>query len=260
MGCDLSAAPGRVAGSLREGNIRRVTDSILNVMSLLLVGIGLAVALTFFAGSPASEAGAADNPRSVSQETVDRPEAAVVSPKVDESLEKKAPETKPKANPKLAPKVALKAAPRPRAVEGPEDESLKVTVPAMSRVENATMPYADGGNEAAFKRYAGVHLQGTGHPWEKEANVYIAGHRLGYPGTDSFLAFWDLNRVKNGDRIFLTDADGKRYVYKVFKKFVVEPTQVSVTRPLEGRNIVTLQTCTLPDYSRRLIVQAEKVA
>jgi sortase A len=32
-----------------------------------------------------------------------------------------------------------------------------------------------------------------------------------------------------------------------------------VTRPLEGRNVLTLQTCTLPDYSRRLIVQAEKV-
>jgi sortase A len=105
-----------------------------------------------------------------------------------------------------------------------------------------------------------VHLRGTGHPWEREANVYIAGHRLGYPGTDSFLAFWDLNRVENGDKIFLTDADGKRYVYKVFREFVVAPTQVSVTRPLEGRNIVTLQTCTLPDYSRRLIVQAEKVA
>ena len=238
----------RPGGRFTEGgNIRRVTDSILNVMSLLLVGIGLAVALTFFGGTPMLEAGAADNPQPVSQRTADRPEAAVVSPKVDKSLEKKTPETKPRV------------APRPPAVEGPEDESLKVTIPAMNRVQSAKVPYADGGNEAAFKRYAGVHLQGTGHPWEQEANVYIAGHRLGYPGTDSFLAFWDLNRVKNEDRIYLTDADGKRYVYKVFKKFVVEPTRVSVTRPLEGRNIVTLQTCTLPDYSRRLLVQAERV-
>ena len=252
MGCDLSAAPGRAAGSPREGNIRRVTDSILNVMSLLLVGIGLAVALTFFVGSPASEAGAADSPQKVSQKTQDRPQTAVVSPEIDESLEKKAPKVERPAR--------RKAAPGPPAVQGPEDESLKVTVPAMSRIENAKVPYADGTNEAAFKRYAGVHLRGTGHPWDREANVYIAGHRFGYPGTDSFLAFWDLNRIKSGDRIILTDADGKRYVYKVFRKFVVEPTRVSVTRPLEGRNIVTLQTCTLPDYSDRLIVQAEKVA
>ena len=34
---------------------------------------------------------------------------------------------------------------------------------------------------------------------------------------------------------------------------------VFVTRPLKGKNILTLQTCTLPDYSRRLIIQAEKV-
>ncbi len=249
MGCDLSAAPGRAAGSPREENIRRVTDSILNVMSLLLVGIGLAVALTFFAGtSPASQAGAADNPQKASRKTEEPPRTAVVSPEVDKSLEKKPPDAKPEG------------APRPPAAQGPEDESLKVTIPAMSRIENARVPYADGGNEAAFKRYVGVHLRGTGHPWDREANVYIAGHRLGYPGTDSFLAFWDLNRMKTGDRIVLTDADGKRYTYKVFKKFVVEPTRVSVTRPLEGRNIVTLQTCTLPDYSDRLIVQAEKVA
>ncbi|MDQ3360458.1 MAG: class E sortase [Actinomycetota bacterium] len=248
MGCDLSAAPGRAVGPQREGNIRRATDSILNVMSLLLVGIGLAVALTFFAGSPARDAGAADNSEPVSQKSTARPEAAVVSPEVDKSLEKKTSEGK------------RKEAPRQPVVEGPEDEALKVTVPAMSRLQNTSVPYADGGNEAAFKRYAGVHLRGTGHPWEREANVYIAGHRLGYPGTDSFLAFWDLNRLENGDRIILTDADGKRYVYKVFREFVVEPTRVSVTQPLEGRNIVTLQTCTLPDYSRRLIVQAEKVA
>jgi sortase A len=248
MGCDLSAAPGRAVGPQREGNIRRATDSILNVMSLLLVGIGLAVALTFFAGSPARDAGAADNSEPVSQKSTARPEAAVVSPEVDKSLEKKTSEGK------------RKEAPRQPVVEGPEDEALKVTVPAMSRLQNTSVPYADGGNEAAFKRYAGVHLRGTGHPWEREANVYIAGHRLGYPGTDSFLAFWDLNRLENGDRIILTDADGKRYVYKVFREFVVEPTRISVTQPLEGRNIVTLQTCTLPDYSRRLIVQAKKVA
>lgn len=234
-------------------------------MSLLLVGIGLAVAVTFFAGAPVRDAGAADNPQQASRKAVDRPKVAVVSPEVDDSLDKKQPEVAARGGEGRgqAPKQAQRApqrAPRQPIVEGPEDQSLKVTIPAMSRVRGASVPYADGGNEEAFKRHAGVHLRGTGHPWQKEANVYIAGHRLGFPATDSWLAFWDLNRVGNGDRIFLTDADGKKYVYKVFRTFVVEPTQVSVTRPLEGRNIVTLQTCTLPDYSDRLIVQAEKVA
>ncbi|QIN82693.1 sortase [Rubrobacter tropicus] len=219
-------------------------------MSLLLVGVGLAVALTFFAGSPARDADAASK-----VETLDRtssgPEAPVVSPEVEKSLEK---------SPDRAKAGRAGGKRRVEVPGGPQNRTLKVSIPKMSRISGATVPYADGGNEAAFKRYAGVHLKGTGSPWEREANVYIAGHRLGYPGTDSFLAFWDLNKLEDGDRIFLTDAAGKRYVYRVFREFVVEPTQVSVTRPLQGRNIVTLQTCTLPDYSRRLIVQAEKVA
>ena len=212
----------------------------------------MAVALTFFAGSPARDAGAADRPEPVAQKTPQRsdtaqPDTAVVSQKVDRSLDRNA--TKAKRP------VARRAVAR-----GPEDKTLKVTVPAMSRVRDATVPYADGENDEAFKENAGVHLLGTGHPWDRTANVYLAGHRLGYLGTDSWLAFWDLNKVRKGHRIFLTDANGKRYVYEVFRKFVVEPTEVSVTRPLEGRNIVTLQTCTLPDYSQRLLVQAEKVA
>jgi len=37
----------------------------------------------------------------------------------------------------------------------------------------------------------------------------------------------------------------------------VEPTDLFVTEPIEGKNIITLQTCTLPDYAQRVIVQAE---
>lgn len=215
---------------------------MLNVMSLLLAGVGLAVAFTFFAGSPARDADAASKVESAAQ-TAAPPKTPVVSPKVEKSLDR-----------------ADAGKERPAEVSrGPKDETLQVSIPKMSRVDGATIPYAGGTNEAAFKKYAGVHLKGTGNPWDREANVYIAGHRLGYPGTDSFLAFWDLNELREGDRIFVTDAAGERYVYEVFREFIVEPTQVSVTRPLEGRNIVTLQSCTLPDYSRRLIVQAEKI-
>ena len=218
-------------------------------MSLLLVGVGLAVALTFFAGSPVRDADAASKVEPVARAEVQKTRPgvpSVVSPKVEKSVDRA--------------EAGAERAERAQVQRGPKDRTLKVSIPKMNRISGATIPYSDGGNEAAFKKYAGVHLRGTGSPWDTEANVYIAGHRLGYPGTDSFLAFWDLNALGEGDRIFLTDAAGKRYVYKVFREFVVEPTQVSVTRPLEGRNIVTLQTCTLPDYSRRLIVQAEKVA
>ena len=58
----------------------------------------------------------------------------------------------------------------------------------------------------------------------------------------------------------LEDAQGRKYVYEVFAKRVVGPRDVSVKEPIEGKNIVTLQTCTLPDYKQRLIVQAELVS
>jgi sortase A len=38
---------------------------------------------------------------------------------------------------------------------------------------------------------------------------------------------------------------------------VISPDTVSIMRPTKGKNIVSLQTCTLPDYSHRLIVQGE---
>ena len=144
-------------------------------------------------------------------------------------------------------------------IEGPEDKTLKVTIPAMARVDNATVPDADGDDEEALGAHAAIHLKGTGFPWQEEANVYLAGHRLGYPATDSFLGFWDLDNLRDGDEIYVEDADGEEYTYSVFKSFVVDPTDISVVEIMPGRNVITLQTCTLPDYSRRLIVQAELI-
>ena len=142
---------------------------------------------------------------------------------------------------------------------GPQDKTLTLTVPSMSRIEDDEIPSTDGGDEAKLKEYAAIHLEGTGFPWQEEANVYIAGHRLGFPNTESWLTFWDLNEVETGDEIFLTDAEGTRYTYRVFREFVTGPSDVSVTSPVPGKNILTLQTCTLPDYSQRLLVQAELV-
>ena len=140
---------------------------------------------------------------------------------------------------------------------GPEDKTLKLTVPAMSRIQDDEIPSTTGDDEAKLKEYAAIHLEGTGFPWQEEANVYIAGHRLGFPNTESWLTFWDMNKVDEGDEVYVTDADGTRYTYKVFKEFTVGPSDTSVTSTEPGKNILTLQTCTLRDYSQRLIIQAE---
>ena len=126
----------------------------------------------------------------------------------------------------------------------------------MRHVDNVPVYTAAAQNKPAL-RGGTLHLEGTGFPWQREANVYIAGHRLGYPRTKSFLVFWDLNRLRTGRKVILTDSEGERYIYRVYDRFVVAPDDASATKPVAGRNVVSLQTCTLPNYKDRLIVRAE---
>jgi sortase A len=140
--------------------------------------------------------------------------------------------------------------------DAPENPTMTLTVPEMQRVDEVPVYDAPSPGKAALHDGT-LHLRGTGFPWQRGANVYIAGHRLGFPGTKSYLVFWDLNNLNNGDEVILTDANGRRYTYKVFKEVIVNPNAIHLTRPIAGRSIVTLQTCTLPDYNERLIVQAE---
>lgn len=51
-------------------------------------------------------------------------------------------------------------------------------------------------------------------------------------------------------------AAGARYTCGDFGKFVMAPTDLSVRKPVPGKNVLTLQACALPDYGRRLIVRA----
>ena len=247
----------------------RATNVILNVMSLLLVGAGLSLISTFFFPAiflqpTASESAAAPQPEDynvpvLAEETtpVPSPEKTTETGKIEKTEAAKDKKNSGKQKEKNSEKQQKEAKP---AVPVPEDKTLWVTVPKMNRVQSAPVPSTAGDDEESLKAYAGIHLQDTGFPWQEEANVYIAGHRLGYPNTSSFLAFWDLNNVKKGDEIYLTDAMGRSYTYRVFKELVVNPSDLFITQPVKGKNIVTLQTCTLPDYSQRLIVQAEKVA
>jgi sortase A len=142
------------------------------------------------------------------------------------------------------------------SLEPPKDKTLKLTIPEMKQIEDDTIPTGKGTNEALFRDHAAVHLRDTGFPWQRTANVYIAGHRIGFPGTDSNLAFYDLEDLKKGDKVYLEDAEGREYTYQIFSKLVVEPANLSVLRPMKGKNIVSLQTCTLPDYTNRVIYRA----
>lgn len=139
----------------------------------------------------------------------------------------------------------------------PSEDTLKLTVPKMQRAKNVPVYTTVATDEGSLGAGA-IHLNTTGYPWDSGSNVYIAGHRLGYPNTKSFLVFYDLNKLRTGDRVVLKDSAGTKYIYQVYNRVVTTPDDLSVTQPV-GKNIVSLQTCTLPDYSQRLVVQAELV-
>jgi sortase A len=107
-----------------------------------------------------------------------------------------------------------------------------------------------------------VHLPDTSLPWSDtpERNVYLAGHRLGWPGTGSHLVFYRLNELGGGERVTLRDRQGNRYDYRVIESFTVGPEDDWVTGRVKGRDLLTLQTCTpIPTFHKRLIVRAERI-
>ena len=137
-----------------------------------------------------------------------------------------------------------------------KDDIMELTIPSMKRVKDVPVYTGPAGDESALHDGA-LHLKGTDFPWQREANVYIAGHRLGYPHTKSWLVFWDLNELRRGRRVVLTDSEGNKYIYRVYDRFILAPDDTSATKPVRGMNIISLQTCTLPNYTDRLIVRAE---
>ncbi len=138
---------------------------------------------------------------------------------------------------------------------GPEDKTLYLTIPGLGLTD---VPAFDTVSEEKLGEGA-VHIPATGYPWQEGANVYIAGHRVGYPNTGSYYIFFRLDELVKGDEILLEDSAGGQYRYRVTKRVVVGPDSVEVMNPVDGKSLVTLQTCTLPDYKRRLIVQGELV-
>ncbi len=138
---------------------------------------------------------------------------------------------------------------------GPEDKTLSLDIP---KIGLEGIPAFDSVSEEKL-RDGTVHIPATGYPWQDGANVFIAGHRIGFEGTLSSYVFFRLDELVEGDEIRLQDSAGREYLYRVTKSIVVGPDAVDVMNAVDGKSLITLQTCTLPDYKERLIVQGELV-
>jgi LPXTG-site transpeptidase (sortase) family protein len=146
----------------------------------------------------------------------------------------------------------------------PSDTTMYLTIPKLGLFD---IPVYEGTSEATLSAGTG-HMPGTGYPWVAGSNTYIAGHRIGYPGTVSDHVFWDLPSLAIGDQVVIEDSLGQSYTYAVSEVLEVPITDLSVTAPV-GRDVVSLQTCIEnygdywspgPNWFVRYVVRADLVA
>ena len=159
-----------------------------------------------------------------------------------------------------------------RAAVVPDDPTLFLTVPRLG-LYGHTVRNED--SEAALDLGA-IKVPSSGFPWQKEnTNTYIACHRIGWPGTESYNQCLDLPAMQEGDEIFLEDTLGRVYGYQINELRAVSPNDSWITQPVAGKDVISLQTCTeTPDdwwtlgpglygggpESGRLVAQAERVS
>lgn len=102
-----------------------------------------------------------------------------------------------------------------------QDAKLTLTVEKMGIYD---APVINSLSREALDRGV-IHLPQTPMPWDEkqQKNVYLAGHWLGWPGTGSYMIFFNLNKLKKSDSVVLKDGSGTPYQYRVSEVFVVEP-------------------------------------
>ncbi len=147
----------------------------------------------------------------------------------------------------------------------PDDPTMYLEIPKLG-ISGAIVAGGEAGLELGTQLVSGA-------PWIPGSNTYIAGHRIGFPGTGSDRIFYNLPSMTAGDTVTLYDSLGQEYTYQVTEVFAVTPYDVWVTAPT-GADMVSLQVCTeTPDdwwtigpslmssgpESGRLIVRAVRV-
>jgi sortase A len=220
----------------------------LGLVAIVAIGVlAFVVGSGVLAGADADPAKRAIQPVGAEKETPE-PVAEGAGKTADDTepqdkadqIERAVKEPEPKKEVAESASASASASNSPAAV--PDDTYMTLTVPAMGISD---IPVVEGTTEASLSQGAG-HYTGSGYPWVAGSNTYIAGHRIGYPGTPSDHVFWNLPNLAMGDKIYLTDSNDHTYIYAVSDILEVPINDLSVTGPT-GSDTVSLQTC-IEDY------------
>ena len=157
-------------------------------------------------------------------------------------------------------KVREKRAPveaPPVAKPGLRGNRLLLSIP---RLGLKNVPVGDSPEQSYLDREGIMHLSGSGFPYERGSNTYIAGHAADCDASRIPNVFRNLHKLRQGDLINLRDATGRTYNYRAYEYLVVNPHDVWVTKPIADKQIVSFQTCfPAPTFEKRLIVRGELV-
>ncbi len=135
--------------------------------------------------------------------------------------------------------------------------TMTLSVPKLG-LEDVAVPTGD--SQVELDREGIIHLEGSGTPWQEGSNTVVVGHALGYMRTKVPYVFYELDTLKPGDEILVKDQNGEEYAFEVYDALTVRPEDFWVTFPVEGKTVISLQTCTpIPSFEKRLIVRGELV-
>ena len=120
---------------------------------------------------------------------------------------------------------------------------------------NVNLPIFHGTSEDVLKRGVG-HIETTPLPIGGEGNHSVLSAHRGLP---SAKLFTDLDKVEVGD-IFTIKMLTETLVYKIDQIKVVEPTDTQYLQAEEGKDYITLITCTpYAVNTHRLLVRGERI-
>ena len=141
----------------------------------------------------------------------------------------------------------------------PKDESFSIVIPKIAANSNI-ISNVDAADEKeylkALKRGV-AHAKGTAFPGEG-GHIYLFAHSTDYFWNVGVYnaVFYLLYKLEKGDEVNLF-YKGKRYVYKVVDKRIVDPKQVEYLTRKTNREFLTLQTCWPPGTTwKRLLIFA----
>ena len=144
----------------------------------------------------------------------------------------------------------------------PEDPEYSIVIPKIA-ANARVMPNVDAGNEEVYLNalQQGVaHADGSAFPGE-QGNIYLFAHSTDYiwnVGTYNAV-FYLLYKLEEGDEVNLF-YKGKRHVYKVTGKKVIDPSEVEYLTNKSNKEMVTLQTCWPSGTTlKRMLIFAEPV-